>query len=248
MFYPFLLTSLAGLSTLLGTLPIFIKFKNKDLIISASCSFAAGVMICISLFDLIPESIKYLRLYYSNVFPIIFSFVFIVFGILINYFIDTILERKSSKNSLFKVGILSMIAIILHNIPEGIVTFIVTKKDIFLGISICLAIALHNIPEGISISVPIYYSTNKLSKSILYTLVSALSEPFGAIITYLFLYKYINDFILGLLFSLIAGIMIELSLSKLIPTGAHYNKKVSNIFFIIGFITMLISLFINSLF
>ena len=156
--------------------------------------------------------------------------------------LDNYIDKVSNNNSLFKVGILSMIAIILHNIPEGIVTFIVSNKSIMLGVAICIAIALHNIPEGISIAVPIYYSTKNRKKAILYTLIASLSEPFGAILTGLFLINYINDMILGLLFAFIGGIMIQISVGKLLPTGNNYNKKISFVFFIIGFIVMLISL------
>jgi len=192
MFYPFLLTTLAGLATLLGTLPIFFKIKNKNLIIGASCSFAGGVMLCISILDLIPESFTYLRSYVNPFLTIILTFTFLFLGLLISSVIDNMIEQTSQKSSLFKVGIISMIAIILHNIPEGIVTFIVTEKNILLGISICLAIALHNIPEGISIAVPIYYSSKSKIEALFYTFLSALSEPFGALITYLFLAKYIK--------------------------------------------------------
>lgn len=117
-----------------------------------------------------------------------------------------------------------------------------------LGLSICIAIAMHNIPEGISIAIPIYYSTKSKFKAILYTLISALSELVGAIITYLFLGKFINDMFLGLLFSFIAGIMIQISFSKLLPTGNDYNNKMAKIFFVIGFIFMIISLLLNNLF
>ena len=245
MFYPFLLTTLSGLATLLGAIPIFFKIKNKDLIIGAACSFAGGVMLCISILDLIPESFTYLTSYVSPVLTISLSFLFIFLGLSLSQMIDHLVDRASQKSSLFKVGIISMIAIILHNIPEGIVTFIVTNKNLLLGVSICLAIALHNIPEGISIAVPIYYSTKSKKQALTYTLISALSEPFGALITYLFLGRYINDFILGLLFSLIAGIMIQISLNKLIPTGSSYQKKISVIFLIIGFLVMLFSLYLG---
>ena len=245
MFYPFLLTTLAGLATLLGTIPIFFKIKNKNLIISAACSFAGGVMLCISILDLIPESFIYLSGYVKPFFRILLVFLFIVIGITLSMIIDNYVEKMSNNSSLFKVGIISMIAIILHNIPEGIVTFIVTNKSLMLGVSICIAIAMHNIPEGISIAVPIYYSGKSKKQALLYTFISALSEPFGAIITYLFLIRYINDFILGLLFSLIAGIMIQISINKLIPTGTNYQKKVSVIGFLLGFLVMLISLYIG---
>ena len=117
-----------------------------------------------------------------------------------------------------------------------------------LGISICVAIALHNIPEGISIAIPIYYSTKSKMRAFVYTLLASLSEPFGAILTGLFLVNYVNDNILGLLFAFIAGIMIQISFCKLLPTGKEYNKKLSLIFLILGFVVMIVSLRLESLF
>ena len=247
MLYPFILTTLAGLATLLGTIPIFVKIKDKNKIISAACAFASGVMICVSIIDLIPESLRYLRQDYAGLILILLSFISILIGIITSLFLEKIVDNVSDNNNLFKVGILSMIVIILHNIPEGIVTFIVSNKNIMLGVSICIAIALHNIPEGISIAVPIYYSTNSKLKAIFYTFISAISELLGAILTYLFLAKYINDFILGLILSFTAGIMMQISFNKLLPTGNSYNTKLAKIFFIIGFIFMLLSLLLNSL-
>jgi len=246
MLYPLILTSLAGLATLIGIIPIFIKIKNKDYIIASACAFASGVMICISIFDLIPESIRYLSNNFNSFFVILLCFVFMIVGIILSMILDYYIDKISKNGTLFKVGILSMIAIILHNIPEGIVTFIVSNKNIMLGISMCIAIALHNIPEGISIAVPIYYSTKSKKKAILYTLLAGLSEPIGAILTGLFLVNYVNDIVLGLLFAFIAGVMIQISTGKLLPTGNGYNKKMSLIFFILGFIVMLFSLYLNS--
>ena len=104
---------------------------------------------------------------------------------------------------------------------------------------------MHNIPEGITISVPIYYATKNKRKALLYTFISALSEPFGAVITYLFLLPYINDIILGLLFSFIAGIMIQISLIELLNTSIKYQTpKITKLFFIIGVVFMLIKFFL----
>lgn len=128
---------------------------------------------------------------------------------------------------------------------EGIATFISTTKDTSLGISLAIAIALHNIPEGISISVPIYYATKSKKRALLYTFISALSEPIGAILTYLFLLPFINDVILGLLFAFIAGIMIQISLTELLPTSTSYQTSTTTkIFFVIGVIFMLLKFFI----
>ena len=244
MFYSFLLTTIAGLSTLFGTIPIFLKIKNEDKLIASACAFASGVMLSISIFDLIPESLKYLKI--NNLFSSIMIVIFITIGIVFSFIIDKTVDRINS-NNLFKVGILSMIVIILHNIPEGIITFIVSNKNIVLGISICVSIAIHNIPEGISIAIPIYYSTKSKIKAIFYTFVSALSELFGAIITYLFLSKYINNTIIGIILDITAGIMIQISINKLLPTGNSYNKNKASIFFIIGFIFMIFNLLLNNL-
>ena len=157
--------------------------------------------------------------------------------------LDNYVEKKNNKNNLYKVGILSMIVLMLHNIPEGMVTFIISSKNIKLGLPISLAIALHNIPEGISISIPIYYSTKSKLKAIFYTLISSLSEPFGAIITYLFLKNIISNTLLGVLFSLIGGIMLQISTYELLPSSLVYGKKrYSYYYFFIGIILMLIIL------
>ena len=241
----FLLTFIAGFSTMLGVLVIYIKSKDHNKIIMASLSFAAGVMITVSITDLIPESILLLGNNLKNSTTIIISILAIVLGIIISMIIDYYLPDKPISNtkdkSLFKVGIISMIAIILHNLPEGIATFVATSSDVKLGISLTLAIAMHNIPEGISISVTIYYSTGSKKKAILYTLISALSEPLGALLAFIYLKIFINDTILGILFSLIAGIMLQISFCELLPAARKYdNKKYLFIFFTIGVIFMLL--------
>ena len=112
-----------------------------------------------------------------------------------------------------------MIALMIHNFPEGIATFVSGYESTSLGISIAIAIALHNIPEGISIAMPIYYSTNSKAKAFKYTLYSGLAEPIGAIIAFLFLRPYINEIILAITFALVAGIMLYISFSELIPAA-----------------------------
>ena len=225
---------------MLGTIFIF-KKKNENMIIG-SLAFAAGVMFTVSITDLIPESYSML----INLFPkfpaILYVLIFIVSGIILSMIIDKYIPTD---NNLYRVGVFTMLAIIVHNIPEGIATFMATNVNVMLGISLTIAIALHNIPEGISISIPIYYATNSKFKAIFYTFVSAVSEPFGALITYLFLSNYINDRIMGFLFGIIAGIMIHISMYELLPTSKKYNNhKLTYLFFILGIILMLINHFV----
>ena len=229
---------------MLGIIPIFIKIKNKDKVIASSLAFASGVMLSVSITDLIPESIHMLKNYFDGQIVIVLSFIFMLIGIIISSLIDKYLPTINYQN-LYRVGIISMLAIILHNIPEGIATFISTTKDTSLGISLATSIALHNIPEGISISIPIYYSTKSKFKALFYTFISALSEPIGAILTYLFLLPLITDTLLGLLFSFIAGIMLQISLMELLKESLNYNyKQQTKLFFLIGIIFMLLKIFI----
>lgn len=246
--YGFILTIFAGLSTMLGTIFIFTK-KKTDKIIIGSLSFAAGVMITVSLTDLIPESYQLLK----NIFPtfptILYILIFLVSGIIVSMLIDKYLPdnrvEESNHKGLYRVGLISMLAIILHNLPEGMATFMATHNNISLGISLAIAIALHNIPEGISISVPIYYATNSRLKACFYTLVSGLSEPLGALLTYLFLSPFINDRILGFLFSLIAGIMCHIAIYELLPAAKKYeNRNWMYLWFLIGVCFMIVNHFL----
>ena len=118
-----------------------------------------------------------------------------------------------------------MIALMLHNFPEGIATFMTSYSDLSIGISLSLAIMMHNIPEGISIAVPLYYSTGKKGRSILYTFVSALAEPLGAIVAFLFLKKYINMLTISYVLIIVAGIMITISINELFPEAVKYNEN-----------------------
>lgn len=243
--YAFLLSFLAGISTVIGAFIIFFDKNKNNKIITVSLSFAAGVMICVSLTDLIPNSYNMI-LHNENVFPkIMLTLIFLVIGIIISMLIDKYLPDNYSnkdKNGLYKIGIISMVAIILHNIPEGIATFITTSNNIKLGITLSLAIALHNIPEGISIAVPIYHSTNNKIKAILYALISGMSEVIGSIMAYLFLAPLINEHIMASLYAIIAGIMIHISVYELIP-GAYKESTLKNVlkYFLFGFIVMIIS-------
>jgi ZIP family zinc transporter len=112
-----------------------------------------------------------------------------------------------------------MISLLIHNVPEGIICAMSSLNDLDLGIKMSIMIMLHNIPEGICISLPIYYATKSRGKALLYTVISSLGEILGAIITMLFLYRYINDYIMYIVFIITSGIMITLSVGKILKEG-----------------------------
>lgn len=246
-YYAFLISTIAGLSTMLGCLFIFIKVKNINRFLSISLSFSAMVMMLISIFDLIPHSFFYLLLKHKFN-GLILSIIVFIIGILLIKFSNYIINRLEEKgSSLYKLGIISAIVLMLHNIPEGIITFLTSSNDLKLGLKVAIAITLHNIPEGICIGVPIYYSTHKVGKAIKTTLISGLSEPLGAILAYLFLYKYINNTILNIIFILVAGIMISLAINDILKESLKYSNK-NNKYIYVGFIIGIIFFVISLLF
>ena len=163
-------------------------------------------------------------------------------------------ESKGSKEAhdegLLRTGLFTALAIGIHNFPEGLVTFLTALEDPALGAAIAIAVALHNIPEGISVSVPIYYATGNRMKAFLYSLLSGLAEPVGALIAYLMLRLFVGvnggvfpPQIMGILFAGVAGVMVYISLDELLPTSRNYGKGHDSIIGVVtGMAVMAVSL------
>ena len=223
--YAILISTIAGMSTLLGGIIIYLNIKpnNINKFITLCLMFSLTIMIGISITDLIPNSFFYVMLSYSSPVNILIILSSFFIGVILVYIVNKGMDN--SNNALYKLGILSMLALILHNFPEGIATFISSIKDVNLGIKLSIAIMLHNIPEGISIAVPIYYSTQSKKKALLYTFLSGLAEPLGAVLAYLFLKNYVTDLMLSIVLLLVAGIMITLSIHEMFPKAKSYNEN-----------------------
>lgn len=236
----FILSSIAGLSTILGSLIIFISKKRTLNFLIGGIAFASGVMFFLSILDLIPESINFLTNNYKIKPSILITLIFFVLGVCLSIAIDKLFPSTMNNKNLYKLGIITMIGITIHNIPEGIATFITTNENIKLGISITIAITMHNIPEGISIALPIYYYTKSKKKAIFYTIICAISEPIGAIIAYLFLKP--NYLTLGIVYAIIAGIMTYISMYELFPSITKYKRyRITYTFYILGLILVIIN-------
>ena len=133
-------------------------------------------------------------------------------------------SEAHKKKKLMRMGVISALAITLHNFPEGLATFIAALTDLSIGIPIAIAIAIHNIPEGIAISVPIYYATGSRKKAFKYSFLSGLAEPVGALIGWLILMPYLNNTVFGVIFAGVAGIMVFISLDELLPSAREYGE------------------------
>jgi ZIP family zinc transporter len=142
-----------------------------------------------------------------------------------------------------RMGMLTALAITIHNFPEGLATFTSSVKDPSLGIAIAVAVAIHNIPEGIAVSIPVYYATGDKKKAFRLSFLSGLSEPLGALIGYLILFRFFNDVVFGVLFAMVAGIMVFISLDELLPTAREYGEAHLSIYGLIaGMLVMAVSL------
>lgn len=231
---PFLVTTIAGLSTVLGSFVIFLKWQEKNInrFITFCLSLSISVMIGLSITELIPESTFIIITNYKLAKGVFCCLLTFSIGISLVLWLNKKMNSSSMKQEdLYKLGILSMLALILHNLPEGIATFMSSYKDMNLGVKLAIGITLHNIPEGITIAVPIYYATKNKKEAIWKTFLSGLTEPLGALLAYLFLANYITDMLISLVLLFVAGIMITLSIQKLFPEALKYKE---NRFILIG--------------
>lgn len=220
--FPLLLSFIAGISTVLGSFFILFKIKKVGEFVVFSLSFSLGIMTLISFFDLIPSSYPVI----INNYGILYGIIIFVLIFLLGYqSIKLINDRiKDNDSSLYKIGILSMISLVLHNFPEGIAVFIGALSNTSIGIKLCIAIMLHNIPEGIAISVPLYYSGVEKKRVFVYTLLSGLSEPIGALLAYFILKNFINELFLSMVLVFVSGLMISLALNDILKEVKKYNK------------------------
>lgn len=248
----FIFTLIAGLATCIGGLLVtFINYKNYNYI-SILLGLSSGILIVISLTQLYSSSLNSFLNCKNYSMTHIYSALSFLVGMFICYIINTFIPNRSSsdnnvnnsitENELYKVGVLSMLAVIIHNFPEGIITFMTTINNPKIGLPIAFAIAMHNIPEGIMISTPIYYSTKSKKKALKYSFLSGISEPMGALCAYLFLYRFINSFVFGVVYGIIAGVMIFITFNNILPMSYKIGDKRCTVFgIILGIQLMLLS-------
>ncbi len=216
----FLLTLLAGGATGIGSaLSFFIKRFRKSYLTFA-LGMSAGVMIYISLAELMPTATEGMGFFMANV----AFFTGIVFIMVIDFAIphDYIEEhaqrgRHKIDSKLMSAGIFTAIGIAIHNFPEGLAVLVGSLESLSLGIPVALAIAIHNIPEGIAVSFPILYATRSRSKAFTYSLLSGLAEPVGAVIGILILLPFMSPWLLSFMLAFVAGIMVFISFDELLP-------------------------------
>lgn len=240
------LTLFAGLSTGIGSAIAFFMKRTNTKLLSVALGFSAGVMIYISFLEILPEAqhrlVETLGKLKGNWYSVISFFG----GMLLIAIIDKLIpsfenphEMKGIEDmddkkkavafrKLYRMGIMTALAVGIHNFPEGLATFMSVLNDPTVGIAIAIAIAIHNIPEGIAVSVPVYYSTGSRKKAFWYSFLSGASEPVGAILGYLLIIPFVTpenmDVIFGFVLGSVAGIMVFISFDELLPSAEEYGE------------------------
>ncbi len=246
--FAFMLTLFAGLATGIGSLLAFTSKPTNKKFLAAALGFSAGVMIYVSMIEIFVKARESLSEVYGNGYGFLYTTLAFFCGMFLIAIIDkfvpefenpheahTVAEleccpekatvsKEPSAASLHRMGLMSALAIGIHNFPEGLATFIGALKDPALGVSIAVAIAIHNIPEGIAVSVPIYHATGSRKKAFIYSFLSGISEPIGAMLGYFILMPFFNDTMFGLIFAGVAGIMVFISLDQLLPAAEKFGE------------------------
>ena len=230
--FAFVLTLIAGLSTGIGSAIAYFIKKPRMIYLSFSLGFSAGVMIYVSFVELLPQALE-------NVGEFLGISAFFI-GVIFIGFIDMLIPKEKNPHHfklssesvgvrkdavLMRAGLFTALAIGIHNFPEGLATFGTALSNVKLGVIIAFAIAIHNIPEGISVSVPIFYATGDKKKAFLYSLLSGVAEPIGAVIGFLILQPFLSEGVLVSLMAFVAGIMVYISLDELLPMAHRYGHS-----------------------
>ena len=137
----------------------------------------------------------------------------------------TATKELLEKRKLVRMGLQTAVAIALHNFPEGLATFVAFLDEPAIGIAFAIAIAIHNIPEGFCVSLPVYYATGNRRKAFLWGIFSGVTEPIGALIGWLFFRNGLNLVLYGVMFGVVGGMMVMISLRELLPTAFRYDPK-----------------------
>ena len=247
-----ILTLIAGSATGIGGALVLFKKKLSSRFLAGALGLSAGVMIFISLAEMFPEAqemIEAAGTTHGEALVLVAFFVGMGIITLIDFLIPEYenpheapglslnartsaveaIGQTASEKAMHRLGIMSALAIAIHNFPEGIATFIGALNDPEMGAGITFAIAIHNIPEGIAVAIPIYYATKSKAKALLYATLSGFSEVIGALLCLAVTAVFGLELTGGgatfpLVLSAVAGIMIYISLDELLPTAEKYGK------------------------
>lgn len=207
--------------------------KTSNKFLSFILSFAAGLMVAVICFELVPEALEI-----SSLFTTLIG---ITLGVLMMIICDLIVDKKFNKRTktvkedLLKTGIIVSIGLAIHNFPEGLAIGSGYEASVKLGLSLAIAICFHDIPEGIAMAVPMKSGGIPISKVIYYVVLSGVTTGIGALIGGMI--GKISTGIIAMCLSFSAGAMIYIVSGELtLEANKLYNGRFSAIGNILGFV------------
>lgn len=244
-----LTTLLLGVFIIIGALVAFL-IKRKERVVDFSLGLAFGVIVMLILTHMLPETIELLGLKYIFIFLIFTILGYMILRLLDNFIPDHDddgkgMDKEELKENLIHIGVITSIALVLHNVIEGMAVYSTVLSDASLGLAVTLGIGFHNIPLGMVIAGTFYQSNENIYKSILSILFVSLSTFVGGLIMFFLGLSSISPIISGILLSVTLGMLIFISMTELLPRIKNTkNKKVTYLGITIGVIIQLIALFI----
>ena len=259
---PFLLTLGAGLATGIGSALAFFARRTNKRLLAFSLGLSGGVMVYVSFVELFSQAESALGEVWGQRWGSVCTVAAFFGGILLIGIIDRLVPKVENPHEahtveemdarpchpkLMRMGIMTALAIGIHNFPEGIATFTTAVDNRTLGVAIAVAIAIHNIPEGIAVSIPIFYATGDRKRAFRLSLLSGLAEPVGALLAWAVLMPFMSPTLMGCVLAGVAGIMVFISIDELLPAAREYGEPhIANYRVVTGMALMAVSLILLS--
>ena len=252
--FAFGLTLFAGLSTGIGAAFALLWKNPTERFLAIALGFSAGVMLYVSFMEILPKAVEELTSSFGERHGAWWAALAFFGGIALIAVIDRLvpdainphepsMSEARRRRAMLQMGVVTAVAIAIHNFPEGFATFLAGLEDVSIAIPVAVAIAIHNIPEGIAVAVPMREATGSRKKAFAWAFGSGLAEPVGALIGYLILLPILGPPALGVAFGMVAGIMVFISLDELLPTAVATGKHHAAVYGLIaGMAVMALSL------
>ncbi len=234
---------LAGTSTVLGAIIVVCFGRPSKQILSALLGFAAGIMLAISAFDLIPEAIESASLSHAVIGFLLGAGMMYVLDLVIPHAhmtgeldgpVTLLDENALQEKKILRTGYLIFFGIALHNIPEGLAIGAGLESSPELGLYIAIAIGLHNVPEGMATAGPLRAGGLSVPRVVLLTLLAGLMTPVGALVGVVAF--SISPALVGIGMALAAGAMVYIASDELIPQSHKYHSHMANFGILGGFL------------
>ncbi len=237
-----LITLLLGAFIILGALAVHL-FKRHEIIEQVSIAFACGTMVMLVILDLLPEAFEAVgggRWYLILLFTLL--------GLLLLKLLDHWVpdhddahgtHHDCTEENVMHIGIMSSVAVLLHNMIEGMAVYSLAMESTRMGLLVALGVGLHNIPMGMIITATLEHEPRRFRWTVL--AVAAVSTFLGGLVMHLLSFA-VSPFLLGVLIALTLGMLLYIIIFELVPHLLHSpNKKLSIICALAGMALILVS-------